>query len=270
MTFFEGKLIALDVDGTILREDGTISARMAEAAEKAAEAGATLTLATGRDWNAVVSILAQLEAVSYALTINGIECFTRDGTELHAFELDAEIARDAIEAVRAGVPGCSIGIGINGELVGEEGIAPAFDLDIADIRYVPDVLDEVAAGLRDIIIYHPDLSQDLEMMFSLVEACLPSEGIQVAYTGLDMVELVPPGCGKHTGLDWLSTHLGIAQADVIAFGDGMNDLTMLGWAGTGVAMGHAVKDVRKAADEETLSNVEGGVAHWIEQRLPTD
>ena len=94
------------------------------------------------------------------------------------------------------------------------------------------------------------------------------EGLDLAYSGLPMLEIVPPGAGKDAGLAWLASHLGVAAERVVAFGDGLNDLAMLRWAGTGVAMGQASEVVIDAADETTAPVDDGGVAPWINSRLP--
>jgi hydroxymethylpyrimidine pyrophosphatase-like HAD family hydrolase len=96
---------------------------------------------------------------------------------------------------------------------------------------------------------------------------LPVEGLEVTYSGLPMIEIVPPGSGKDAGLAWLANHLGISNDRVVAFGDGLNDLGMLRWAGTGVAMGQAPAAVMKCADEVTTSNDDDGVAQWLEERF---
>ena len=82
-----------------------------------------------------------------------------------------------------------------------------------------------------------------------------------------MIEVVPPGSGKDAGLARLAHGLGIARSEVVAFGDGLNDLAMLRWAGLGVAMAQAPSTVRRAADTVTRSNADDGIAHWIELML---
>lgn len=267
MSALAGRLLALDIDGTLLRSDGTVGERTIAAAAAAREAGATLTIATGRDWSGVVHLLERVPALDYSLCVNGIEVFRSSGEELHAFELDATVARAAIEQIRNVVPGVEIGIGMAGELVLEPGIQAAMPVDVGDVREVEDIVTALGPGLRDVVIHHADYTDDLDTLFELVASALPTEGVDAAYTGLPMVELVPPGCGKHTGLGWLSSHLGIDQSNVVVFGDGLNDLSMLRWAGRGVAMGQAVAKVHDAADEVTDTNDEEGIATWIEARL---
>ena len=235
-----GSLVALDVDGTLLGRDGSITPRTIEAVEAVARAGAVVALATGRDWHAVTGLLEQLPSVSYSICINGIEIFDRHGVELWAGALDHEAATRAVDVLRAAIPGLAVGAGINGDLVGEADLHAAMPPGLAETIIVDDIVHHLRPGLRDLVLYHPELSHDLDRFYDSVVALLDGHHeLQVAYTGLPMIELTPPGAGKHAGLAWLADHLGIDRSAVIAIGDGRNDITMLEWAGIGVAMGQA-------------------------------
>lgn len=262
-----GRLLACDVDGTLLDSSGTLRSRTVDALDAAVGAGATVTLATGRDWNAVRDIVAAIPAARYSLCVNGSEVLEADGSLLHGVELDAAVAAAAVAALRTAIPGLSFGLGIDGDLVGEPGIAAAMPPGLADIAVVDDILAALGPQLRDVVIYHPDHHHELEPLEAEIRRHVDGMALDVARTGLPMIELVSPGSGKDAGLAWLASHLGVARADVVAFGDGMNDLAMLGWAGTGVAMGQAAAVVRAAADEVTAGNDDDGVAEWIESRL---
>jgi len=262
-----GKLIALDVDGTLVRGDGTVSDRTAAAVTTAREAGAVVTLATGRDWHAVAGLLNDHRAIEYSLCVNGIEVFRADGHELFAAELDPTVARRAVRILRDAIPGIAIGAGIRGELIGEPLINETMPEGVANVSVVDDILSVLGAGLRDLVLYHPEHRDDLDTFHSHCRSALPAEGLDVAFTGLPMIEIVPPGSGKDAGLAWLADHLQIERPDVVAFGDGLNDLAMLAWAGLGVAMGQAPAAVRDAADTVTASNADDGIAEWIEAAL---
>jgi hydroxymethylpyrimidine pyrophosphatase-like HAD family hydrolase len=262
-----GSLVALDVDGTLLRSDGSVGHRTLAALDQARDAGATLTLATGRDWAAVRDLLATVPAVEYCLCVNGTEVVTRAGDVLHAEELDADVARAAVVALREALPGVAIGVGIGGELVGEPLIGQLLPDGVGDVIEVADVLTALGPAMRDLVVFHPDYRHDVEGLHRLCLAALPVEGLEVAFSGLPMIEIVPPGAGKDAGMAWLANHLAIPNHRVIAFGDGLNDLSMLRWAGTGVAMGHSGEAVVASADEVTASNDDEGIAVWIETRL---
>jgi len=262
-----GRLLAFDVDGTILGTDGKLADRTAEAIDAAVRAGAICTLATGRDWSGVHRILDRVAGLSHALCVNGIEVFERDGSELHSVEIALEAAIEAVEILRLTLPDIAIGAGLSGELVGEPGILALMDEGIGEFTLVDDVLTALRPGVRDLVLWHPTLSDNLDRFHVVCSEALHVEGIDVAYTGLPMIEIVPEGCGKDTGLAWLADNLGVPRADVVAFGDGLNDLAMLRWAGHGVAMGQADPEVHAVADEITATNDDHGVAAWLEARL---
>ena len=87
-------------------------------------------------------------------------------------------------------------------------------------------------------------------------------------TNNGLIEVVPLGISKATGVDELARPLGITAEDVVAFGDMPNDVPMLGWAGLGVAMGNAHPDAVAAADEVTAPNADDGVARVLERWWP--
>lgn len=122
----------------------------------------------------------------------------------------------------------------------------------------------VAQPAVKLIIRNPDLqSQEL---FDLINPHVDPEVAHVTFSIPDgMLEVAAPGISKEVGVEFLASHYGIAQKDVIAFGDMPNDIEMLEWAGIGVAMDNAVQAVKDAADIVTVSNDEAGVAHVLER-----
>ena len=88
--------------------------------------------------------------------------------------------------------------------------------------------------------------------------------MNVATSGIAFVEITPDGAHKGAAVARLCQRLGIDRSEVIAFGDNNNDLTMLEWAGRGVAMGNAVDEAKRVADEITSTNVDHGVAEILE------
>jgi Cof subfamily protein (haloacid dehalogenase superfamily) len=267
-----GKLLAFDVDGTLLDASGDLRQRTQEALVSARNAGATLTLATGRDWETVKQLLAILPSVQYSVCTNGMEIFTNLGERLVTQEIELELARNIVLRIRQRLPGVAIGAGIGGHLVGEPDVSKALPNLPADVsafpaKIVDDIMLALTINTQDIVIYHDDYHFELEGLFNIVNEVVQEEDLDVVYSGLPMIEILPAGCGKDTGLSWLSSYLEIDQADVIAFGDGVNDLSMLRWAGLGVAMGQSTSTVLGCADEATLTNEQDGVAVWIEAQL---
>ena len=269
---FSSKLIACDVDGTLLDSNGRLRDRTKEALLTASEAGATITLATGRDWLAVEYLVKELPSVSFAACVNGAEVRTAKGEKLYSHELGKDLAVQIIRRIRTSITGVSMGASINGRLVGEQSISDALPptpdgIESFAEKIVPDLLMEVNQSVQDLVIYHQDFHDRLEDLYVLVRSAIDMNDAIVAYSGLPMIEILPRGAGKGSALSWLANHLEISQHQVVAFGDNVNDISMLRWAGIGVAMGNASIELLKYADQRTLTNDQDGVAVWIEKKL---
>ena len=110
-------------------------------------------------------------------------------------------------------------------------------------------------------VAHPDLGHG-----SLIDHLQPHVGDHHATSsGINFAEVTPEGADKGAALSRLCAQLEIVPEEVIAFGDNLNDLTMLEWAGRGIAMGNALDEVKEIADEVTSTNVEFGVARILEE-----
>jgi HAD superfamily hydrolase (TIGR01484 family) len=121
-----------------------------------------------------------------------------------------------------------------------------------------------AAPLNKIYIQHPTLTDD-----QLAEAATLAAGgfVSVAMAGEGIVELLPLGLTKATGLSLAARRLGLKSADTIAFGDMPNDIAMFAWASHSVAMANAHEELKAVADEVTSSNEEDGIAVVLERLL---
>ncbi len=160
-------------------------------------------------------------------------------------------------------------MGLSSELYAEpkvlDGLVPG--VEIADERVVHDITEALTGEVRDLLIYHPDYVERLGELFVIIRNIIDDPRVDVAYSGLPMIEIIPAGSGKGTCLAWLSEYLKINKENVIAFGDGMNDLSMLSWAGTGLAMGQASHAVKTEANLVIGTADQEGVANWIETML---
>ena len=266
---FKDSLFAFDVDGTLLNSHGELTRRTIAAIATASDQGATIALATGRSWSELDRVMEAIPEIEYAICTNGLEAYDRAGQCLYTEEIPEGLVRNLVETIRTSVSGVSIGAGIGSELYAEpkviDGLVPG--IEIAPNRVVNDIMDALNPNVRDLLLYHPNYVDKLDELFSIISAAINDRRVDVVYSGLPMIEIVPAGSGKGTCLAWLSDHLQIKKEAVVAFGDGMNDLQMLSWAGTGLAMGQSSQKVKSVADRVIGLVDQEGIAEWIEAEL---
>jgi len=265
----KNSLLAFDVDGTLLNSYGELTQRTIDAIASASDQGATITLATGRSWSELDLVMEAIPEIEYAICTNGLEAYDRAGQCIYTEEIPADLVRNLVDTIRTSVSGVSIGAGIGSELYVEpkviDGLIPG--IEIPTDRVVNDIIDALPLNVRDLLIYHPNYVDELDELFTTITGIINDQRVDVVYSGLPMIEIVPAGSGKGTCLAWLSDHLQIKKEDVIAFGDGMNDLQMLSWAGTGLAMGQSSQKVKTVADHVIGPVDQEGIAEWIQAEL---
>lgn len=127
---------------------------------------------------------------------------------------------------------------------------------------IADALALSAAGVTKLIVRHPDWA--LDALLARV-AAIGAGRASITHSGAPFVEVAAPGVTKAAALAALCARHGIAQKEVLAFGDGLNDLPLLTWAGQGIAVGNAHPAVLAAATAITATNDEDGVAVVLER-----
>ncbi|MEU2248247.1 HAD family hydrolase [Streptomyces sp. NPDC019224] len=263
---FPYKLVATDLDGTLLRDDETVSARTREALTAAAAAGAAHIVVTGRAVPWTRHILDDLGYDGLAVCAQGAQVYhAGERRLLTSLTLDRQLAGLALSKVEAEVGPLALAAsrdGLDGEvLVGpgyrvQEGPRPAV--------FVQDPAEMWAAPLNKVYIQHPELDDD-----ALAKAARAAVGnlVDVVMAGPGVVEILPLGLSKATGLSLAARRLGVKAADTIAFGDMPNDIPMFAWARHGVAMANAHDDLKAVAQETTTSNEDDGIAVVLERLL---
>ncbi len=265
------RLIATDLDGTLLRSDGNVSARTRRALDAARDAGIETIPVTARQPIGLRPIAEQAGFDGWALCGNGAYgVHLTTGEHLFAQEIPAEVQRQLAEALRAVVPDLLFAsVRDAGEgFVAQDGYAALAKL--ADHKRDPATMgavtldDVLAAPSLKLVIRHP--TRPIEEVFAALRS-LGLTGFETTMSGAPFVEVMAQGVSKATGLAQVCERLGIDRSEVLAFGDALNDLEMLEWAGHGVAVANAIDEVRDAADEVTASNDDDGVAIVIERML---
>lgn len=268
------RLVALDIDGTILKwVDGAgmtheeIAPAVHAAVHRALAAGAHVVLASGRSPHGMAPIADLLDlpgAASDRLWVvasNGAVVFRYPPLEVvHEETFDA---RPAVHAILERNPAALVaveerGVGYRvsshfpeGELSGEMIVTELDEL----------LVDEVSR----VIIRDPESTAD-EFVALAEELGLHGTNYVVGWTA--WLDLAPVGVSKASGLQYVADQLGIDPADALAVGDGRNDLEMFAWAGRSVAMGQAIQVVLDAADAVTDSVYEDGLATELSRWFP--
>ncbi|PWN03440.1 haloacid dehalogenase [Nocardioides silvaticus] len=269
-TDWRPRLVALDIDGTLLKwvtgpgggsTHETVPAAVLASVQRAIDAGAHVVLASGRAPHGMTAVAEQLELRDPADPDERLWIVASNGSVLvrhPPMEIVHEETFDAAPAVHAILerhPDALVAIEERG--VGYRVSAPFPDGELGGELIVTKLEDLVSAPVSRVIIRDPQATAD-DFVTMASELGLHGTDYVVGWTA--WMDLAPVGVSKASGLQYVADRLGIDAADVLAIGDGRNDIEMLGWAGRGVAMGQAVQEVRDAADDVTGPVDEDGAA----------
>ncbi|CAN3981748.1 HAD family hydrolase [Kitasatospora purpeofusca] len=261
------KLVATDLDGTLLSSSETVSARTRAALATATSAGALHIIVTGRSATWARPVFDEIGYRGIAVCGQGAQVYDAGAHKLlTSLTLDRRVAALAIEKIEAETGPLAIAANQDG-LEGDVLAGPGYRLQIGSELPVVQVgaHELLTSPISKLYIQHSELSDD-----ALAEAARNAAGdlVGVVMAGAGVVELLPLGLSKATGLAVAARRLGVTAADTIAFGDMPNDVPMFGWARHGVAMANAHRELLAVADEVTLSNDEDGVAAVLERLYP--
>ncbi|MFJ9625928.1 Cof-type HAD-IIB family hydrolase [Streptomyces sp. NPDC101181] len=265
------RLIATDLDGTLLRDDKTLSARTVAALAAAEEAGIEVFFVTGRPARWMDVVRDHVHSHGTAICANGavVTDLRTDGELLSVRPLERDAALHVVHTLRAAAPGTSFAVemttGIN-----YEPSYPPFHLDPgATVAVAEKLLHEDVPGsgapVIKLLAHHSELAPDAFLALARTAA-----GDRAAFTRSSpsaLLEVSGLGISKATTLAICCAERGISADEVVAFGDMPNDIEMLSWAGTSYAMGNAHPDAVAAATGRTATNEEDGVAVVIERIL---
>jgi HAD superfamily hydrolase (TIGR01484 family) len=254
-------LAALDVDGTLVDETNALSPRVRDAVRELAASGVAIVVATGRAMPGTVDVVERVGLDDgFAVTSNGAIV-----VGYHPFEVLHSVTFDASEAVRRvleRVPDALVAVEEIG--VGYRVNEPFPEGEVSGRITVEDVDSLVSEPVTRVVIRAPE--HDAQEFADVVKGLgLTDTNYYIGYTA--WLDLAPQGVSKASGLEMVCARLDIAQADVLAIGDGFNDVEMLEWAGRGVAMGQAPEHVRAIADDVTGTVADDGLAAELRRYL---
>ncbi len=264
------KMIATDLDGTLVRDDDTVSAYTHRILDRVRAAGIPIVGATGRGPRLTELIRNDIRAADFLVMAGGGRVVDQsdpagpvvlrderlDGAALAALLADLEVEVGPLTVMVEALDGH------NAPLWGDQDPAWRYP-DSVELR-----TRESALRGKVIKAFARTADRDVDSLLAATRRLVPPALATVTQAGLGFVEICPPGVDKATGLAVVANSLGVDPAEVLAFGDMPNDIPMLRWAGWGrVAVANAHPAVLALADEVTLSNEEDGVAVYLDRLL---
>jgi Cof subfamily protein (haloacid dehalogenase superfamily) len=257
------RVVATDLDGTIIRRDGSISSRTRAALTAAEAADALVVLVTGRPPRWLHGIADATGHRGVSVCANGALVYDLHNEQVVAsYPLSVEIARDVVATLRRAIPGIGFAVETVTDGFGHEpAYRPRWSTDGA---HVADVDELLSGPLAKLLGRHEELDSD-----ALLAAARQVVGADVAtmtHSSRDgLLEISAAGVSKATTLAALCEEQGRHAGDAVAFGDMPNDLPMLAWAAHSVAVANAHPEVLASVDEVTASNDDDGVALVLER-----
>ena len=256
-------LLALDIDGTLLRSDGTVPSRVRSAIKSVKARGCILVLSTGRPWAQVTRIVEEIGGVDYCVCLNGAVVTNGDGSLLVQRTMTREQAQNTARLVRDLLPRVDLAADMaDGRHIWDENFVHEFPDDfVINATRVPDAVAAIDGPVLTWLLDCKD--SDPLKAIDLLRAHMPRDA-EVRPSGLETPEIVASGVTKASGLAEIATICGVEASDALAFGDGLNDLDMFTWAGCSVAMSNAHIDVLAHANLVAPTNDEDAVAVILE------
>jgi Cof subfamily protein (haloacid dehalogenase superfamily) len=256
------KLLAVDLDDTLLDKSSQVSPRCREAIKKAVEKGVTVTVATGRMYAAALPFARQLELDVPIITYNGaLIKSSLSGEVLFEQTLDQAVAADVLTLFRE--RGWYIQVYVGDQLyIAEPNERARIYENLTKVKAIP--VGEKLYSMSEHVLKMLSLANENEIQeISRIIQDKFKGKVFAPISRPTYLEIVHPSINKGRSLDFLAKQLGITRDEVMAIGDSNNDLDMIEYAGLGVAMGNALPNVKAAANAVTLANDEDGVADAI-------
>ncbi len=266
------KLLVVDIDGTLLGKNGVISAEDREAVAKVRDLGIPVSLSTGRAVQAALRFINQLSLDSYHIFFDGaLASNPKNGEEIYVQPLDKMAVRQAVEFAHLNKISIefystthyfaereSWSTDIRREFFGIEPTTVDFTHLCQQERIIKGTLTVYSAEERAKAGRFCRQFEDT-FFFSLAKS--------PAYPEVDFINVLAPGVSKGKALETLASHLGISMNEIIAIGDGPNDLSLLATVGLAIVMDNAPDEVKAVADYITLDVDQSGLAAAVNKFL---
>lgn len=256
------KLVALDVDGTLLNDDGVLTQKTIDVVQKVYKSGVHVVISTGRSLNQTRPILDELGIKGILVSHNGATTIRTDSREiLHEFSYGIEEVADLVKYCRKHDIHFSICTAFDFYI---ERIDPYQTELYKKYHLVPTMHDDVLRLTEKVMKFTVDDQQRVDGWRGIDLKNLRKTG-----DGF-FQDIIHPNAHKASALEHVLNTLDIDKSEIIAIGDYYNDAEMLEFAGLGIAMGNAPDDLKAIADVVTRSNNEDGVCDALEKYLLND
>ncbi|NLL73678.1 MAG: sugar-phosphatase [Clostridiales bacterium] len=261
------KLIAIDMDGTLLNDNKEISDKCQKYFEILKKKGIKIVLATGRPLDGVMPYVEQLGLLDedeYVVTYNGaLVQSTVNKKILYNKPLSIDSYRELYTVSK------QFGVNIHA-LTDSSVLTPKknpytkIESTINQIPTIEGPVEDVDASTNIVKVMFVDDPKKLDEVIPLIPQWIRDK-YSILRSATIFLEFLDKSVNKGVGVSAIAKQLGIKQEEVICIGDAGNDIAMIEYAGLGVAMGNATDDAKAVADYITLTNEEDGVAHVIEK-----
>ena len=275
------RMIAIDLDGTLLSPAGEVTPRAKQAVRKALDAGLLVCFATGRNWTESKTVLEAVEHYDSAVFVGGAMVVdTKREVVLHRTMMQPDLARElcghmeaAGHAVLALQDTHAAGFDylVTADVAVNEPTAHWMRVTAAKIVPVPRLGDHPHDHTIRVGIVAPP-AEAAKVRWSLNERFadrIVSHSLFVPAYDVEVLEVFDPAVNKWEGVKLVAERHGIRQSEIVAIGDDVNDLPMIRHAGLGVAMGNARPEVLAVAKRVIGSNADEGLAQFIEELVET-
>ncbi|MGR4991551.1 Cof-type HAD-IIB family hydrolase [Vibrio rotiferianus] len=262
------KIVASDLDGTLLAPNHQLSAYSKETLKTLHEQGYTFVFATGRHHVDVASIRRTVGIPAYMITSNGARVHDQNDQEMYSQNVPADLVQRVINTIKTD-PEILIHMYQN-----DDWLLNKDDEQLRDFHeeFTYKLYDEDNAptdGIAKIFFTHP--AQDHEHLVTFENKLLEQFGdkLNIAFSTPWCLEVMSAGVSKGDALKAVAESIGLTLENTIAFGDGMNDVEMLSMAGKGLVMSTSHEKVMKALPNNEVigSNADDAVAHYLQDHL---
>ncbi len=272
MNHHQYKLLATDIDGTLIKKDGTISPRTRRALAEAINSGMHVSLATGRSLKSSLTFMKQLSLNNFHIFFDGALVSNHNPDEaIYSRPIDPNLVRQMISYAHK--------LDINLELYtpsqffsesetwSTETHRRFFGIE-ATITKFDGIWQNETIIKCGLVIVDPQNEAKAQLFCSHFANSLYFSYVTTpAYPNVTFINLLAPDTSKGTALESLAAHMGISMTEIVAAGDGKNDIPAFAKAGLGIAMGNAHEELKKVADHITLDVEADGLAAAIEELL---